>query len=113
MFPRTRVVQYTYDYGDNWEHKIRLVESLKSYDGPLPVCLDGEGDAPPEDVGSVPGFEHFMEAIGDANHPDHADMVEWGIAQFFEPFSVEAVNERYGRWGTDEYYDEWDVRHRG
>lgn len=113
VFPRTRTVQYTYDYGDCWVHKIKLIESMKDYDASEPVCTDGEGDAPPEDVGSIPGFEHFLEAIHDEKHPDHADMTEWGHAQCFEPFSVEAANRRIARWGTGETLDEWERRHGG
>ena len=53
VFPRTRKARYFYDYGDGWEHDIRLVEVIDSYDGELPVCTAGAGDAPPEDVGGI------------------------------------------------------------
>ena len=111
VFPRTRVAHYSYDYGDGWEHRIQLVEAFKDYQGAMPVCTGGEGDAPPEDVGSVPGFEHFLAAIGDAGHPDHEEMVAWGDSQSYEPFSLDAVNRRISRWGSESLYDEWDRRH--
>lgn len=111
VFPRTRVVHYSYDYGDGWEHTIRLLESLKESRDTFPVCLDGEGDAPPEDVGSSSGFRHFLQAISDEKHPDHDDMLAWGHGQFFEPFSVEAVNRRIEQWMTGELFDAWDERH--
>lgn len=111
VFPRTRTARYSYDYGDGWEHTITLVETFKEYDGLAPVCEAGEGDAPPEDVGSVPGFERFLKEISDKSHPNHAEAVEWGYSQFYEPFSLKAVNERIEKWNTQELFDEWDERH--
>jgi Plasmid pRiA4b ORF-3-like protein len=32
---------------------------------------------PPEDVGGIPGFYDFLEAITDPRHPDHDERVEW------------------------------------
>lgn len=55
VFPRTRKARYFYDYGDGWEHDIRLVEAIDSYDGELPACTAGAGDAPPEDVAASAG----------------------------------------------------------
>ncbi|WP_294438957.1 plasmid pRiA4b ORF-3 family protein [uncultured Slackia sp.] len=110
VFPRTRVAYYTYDYGCNWEHKIKLVETLKDYSGGMPACADGEGDAPPEDVGFVPGFEHFLKAISNADDPNHDEMAAWGYAQCYEPFSLDAVNRRIGRWGSGEFFDELERR---
>lgn len=69
VFPRTRKVLSSYDYGDGWDHTIKYVGKVDDYDGSLPICTDGEGDAPPEDVGSLPGFEHFLEVIEEENDP--------------------------------------------
>lgn len=110
VFPRTRKAKYFYDYGDGWEHSITLVEKLPDDDDLSIGCSAGEGDAPPEDVGSVAGFVHFLEAIGDSDHPEHGEMVEWGYSQYFEPFSLDAVNKRISRWGSAELFDEWESR---
>lgn len=50
---------YTYDFGDDWEHKIKLekifsleefAEEFSQYSADsLPVCIKGKGDAPMED----------------------------------------------------------------
>lgn len=110
VFLRTRTASYSYDYGDGWEHRITLVETLKEHKMEAPVCVAGEGDAPPEDVGSIRGFEYFLEAIGNKSHPDHNNMVAWGHAQFYEPFSLDAVNRRMEAWKTGELFEEWDER---
>lgn len=111
VFPRTRKARYLYDYGDGWEHDIRLVEVIDSYDGELPACTAGVGDAPPEDVGGVGGFEHFLRAVGDSAHPEHDDLVGWGWGQFYEPFGLDAVNRRVRAWKTDELAHAWYERH--
>ena len=28
VFPRTRIARYSYDYGDGWEHRVKLVETI-------------------------------------------------------------------------------------
>lgn len=98
VLPRAKMkLQYTYDFGDNWQHTI-LVEQRLQADPALryPVCIEGARAAPPEDVGGVWGYAHFLEALSDRNHPDHDDIREWNGGRKFdtEKFSAEAVNRR-------------------
>jgi hypothetical protein len=55
---------YTYDMGDNWEHRI-LVEQVgpAEPDRLYPRFLGGERRCPPEDCGSVPGYYEFIDTI--------------------------------------------------
>lgn len=110
VFPRTRKAMYCYDYGDDWQHSIEYLGADDDFDQRIPLCVDGDGDAPPEDVGSVPGFKHFLAAIGDPSHEDHESMTNWGYGQFYEPFSLDAVNARIEKWFSGELLDEWDER---
>jgi hypothetical protein len=89
----TRVV-YTYDLGDNWEHEIVVEEILDAYDQPFPVCLDGQGDRPPEDVGGESGYEHFLEIMADPAHPEHESMKQWVGGQWDLKFDQKHVNHR-------------------
>lgn len=113
VFPRTRIARYSYDYGDGWEHRVKLVETIACYEGEMPACTDGAGDAPPEDVGGPGGFGDFLRIAGDADDPERGHMVAWGESQFYEPFSLEAANRRIHAWRTGELLDEWDERHSG
>ncbi len=113
VFPRTRIARYSYDYGDGWEHRVKLVETIACYEGEMPACTDGAGDAPPEDVGGPGGFGDFLRIAGDADDPERGHMVAWGESQFYEPFSLEAANRRIHAWRTGELFDEWDERHSG
>jgi hypothetical protein len=93
---------YEYDFGDGWEHEIVLEEIVpRSSTARYPMVLAGRGACPPEDIGGLPGYYHFLEAIKDSKHPDHEDMVEWG-GEDFDPavFDVQAVSRAFhGGWG--------------
>jgi len=70
-----------YDYGDNWEHRIRL-EAVSDRAAGLPVvtCVGGRRAGPPEDCGGIPGA-----VIDDRSHignvPSHAAGAIFGTAR--------------------------------
>jgi hypothetical protein len=86
---------YDYDFGDNWEHELVVEKVLPPQKGVrYPLCLAGARACPPEDVGGIPGYENFREAIGDPQHPDHKVLSEW-IGGSFDPeaFDLDEVNQ--------------------
>ncbi len=76
-FPTYKSIIYTYDMGDNWEHKIEFKKEIENWDKELPYLVSAEGAAPPDDVGGVPGFIDFLEAMKNKKHPEHKNMKEW------------------------------------
>jgi hypothetical protein len=88
-----RGLSYLYDFGDSWDHSIRLEKILDDYSGDC-VCLKGVGDSPPEDVGGQWGFADFLKIINDPKHPEYEEMTEWGDMQGYEPFDIDIVNRR-------------------
>lgn len=91
---------YEYDFGDGWDHLIRL-ESIKPWTAgaPLATCLDGRRACPPEDVGGVPGYEEMLDML--AGHtadldPGWVEQVLTWLPEGYDPdaFSVEEVNEQ-------------------
>lgn len=53
---RQRIL-YEYDFGDLWEHEIRVEARLKREDGKVyPVCIAGARAGPPEDSGGPAGY---------------------------------------------------------
>ncbi|HEU0086246.1 MAG TPA: plasmid pRiA4b ORF-3 family protein [Pseudonocardiaceae bacterium] len=98
--------QYTYDFGDDWEHYI-VVESVRAAtEGErYPRCIDGGGACPPEDCGGPPGYEHLREVLADPGDEEHDEMLTWlGLdrADEFDPaaFDIEAVNRRLAAVGS-------------
>jgi hypothetical protein len=92
--PACKRIKYNYDFGDNWEHYIEVERMIDDYDVNYPVCLDGEGNTPPEDVGGKHGYEEFLEVISDERHPEHRGTVIWGEGQGYKDFDIEMVNRR-------------------
>jgi hypothetical protein len=85
---------YNYDFGDDWEHEILLENVIDSYEVNYPVCLAGEGNTPPEDVGGEPGYEEFLAIMADPTHPDYSHMKSWSRSQGYEDFDIDMVNRR-------------------
>lgn len=81
---------YVYDMGDSWEHAIKI-ETILPADPTTayPRLIDGALRCPPEDVGGVPGFYAFLEAITDPRHPDHDDHGDW-YGRTFDPNDIDA-----------------------
>lgn len=96
---RLKTFSYIYDFGDSWEHKLKVEKLL-----PLaaveryPLCLDGERAVPPEDVGGPPGYIDFLEAISNPQHPEHQSTLDWYGTEF-DPaeFNLERVNKILAR----------------
>jgi hypothetical protein len=90
---------YEYDFGDSWEHDIRVEKILPAVPGlELPVCIAGKRACPPEDCGGVWGYESFLEAIGDPDHPEHDEMLQWVGGEFDpEAFDLGEINESLKR----------------
>jgi hypothetical protein len=85
---------YEYDFGDGWEHQLLVEKILPPEPGVhYPRCLKGKRACPPEDVGGVWGYDSFLEAIRDPDHPEHDDMLEW-IGGEFDPeaFDLDEIN---------------------
>ena len=71
-------LSYLYDFGDNWTHRIDVLQTIDPKDGDLfPRLTDITGTCPPEDIGGPPGYELFLGAMADPAHPEHRDLKDW------------------------------------
>ena len=89
-------ITYIYDFGDYWEHKIRIgATRTGAADIDYPVFLGGENNCPPEDVGGPSGYQEYLSAIADPNHEDHEAMLQWNGEDFDPSFVDKAlINEQ-------------------
>ncbi|MHB1421404.1 MAG: plasmid pRiA4b ORF-3 family protein [Bacillota bacterium] len=85
-------IKYNYDFGDSWQHYIEVEKIIGDYDKNYPICLEGEGNAPPEDVGGEEGYESFLETIADEKHPGYRETVQWGQMQGYKDFDIKTIN---------------------
>lgn len=104
-----RTFRYLYDFGDSWEHELVLEESR--YFNPDLACLEGERACPPEDVGGVPGYFEFCNALKDPDHEEYESYMEWSGGEYdSERFDSESINwelMKYLRWSRDRYQN-WE-----
>ncbi|HZZ33396.1 MAG TPA: plasmid pRiA4b ORF-3 family protein [Phenylobacterium sp.] len=76
--PGRTVIGYTYDFGDDWAHKL-IVSDIRAPAPGLfyPRFRAGERACPPEDCGGIPGFYDLLTARADPADPEHAEVLEW------------------------------------
>jgi hypothetical protein len=76
--PRTTNIDYIYDFGDSWRHKI-IVTKIRAGlpDVSYPNYVGGEWGCPPENCGGIPGYYNMLAALADPEHPDHAEVTEY------------------------------------
>lgn len=88
-------LDYVYDFGDDWQHRVILEGEFKRIPGRrYPRCTDGARAAPPEDCGGIPGYQGLIEALQDPQHPEHAFLGRWikGGKKLRERYDPEAFD---------------------
>lgn len=90
---------YIYDFGDNWEHEIKL-ESITPENSLKATCLAGKGSCPPEDCGGARRYEKIKTLLKESpNSPEAAHFRDWlelDPGETWEelwPFDIDEVNE--------------------
>ncbi|MGC5224835.1 plasmid pRiA4b ORF-3 family protein [Micromonospora sp. DT81.3] len=84
---------YVYDSGDNWLHRIDLIErDAARADEPLAQLISGERRAPFEDSGGITGYQEIADILADLSHPEHRSTRAW-------------VATAVGPWGADDLED--------
>ena len=81
-------------------HRIR-VEKILPPDPTFhhPRCTGGRLACPPEDVGGIPGYYMFLEAIQDPEHPEHENLLDWAGGEFDpKDFDPADANARLGQF---------------
>lgn len=89
---------YEYDFGDGWEHEVLVEKLLPGVTDKVVTCLDGARAGPPEDCGSIPGYENLVEAMADPKHPEREELLEW-LGEPYDPeaFSLDTLNKQLTR----------------
>ncbi|MBP2413049.1 hypothetical protein JOF48_001848 [Arthrobacter stackebrandtii] len=87
-------MEYTYDFGDDWEHLVKLERVLPA-DPKAPVarCTGGRGRGPAEDSGGAWGWANVVEAVNDPKHPEHQEYRDWLGLRRGETFDAKAFDK--------------------
>lgn len=92
VFEKVDQCLYVYDFGDNWRHVITLEKVIEGNQDKQIKLIERFGDRPPEDVGGKDGYENYLEAIADVNHPEHEEMVKWSQGHKERVMCIDEVN---------------------
>jgi hypothetical protein len=91
---RETTIDYLYDFGDAWEHRLIVTDIRQGDPGvSYPRYVGGEWNAPPEDCGGLSGFYEMLEAVADTEHPEHDGVVEW--LDDYDPKAIDELPIRY------------------
>ncbi|MCZ7647422.1 MAG: plasmid pRiA4b ORF-3 family protein [Planctomycetota bacterium] len=96
--------RYLYDFGDNWEHEVKVVAVQAPEPGhEYPLCLAGERACPPEDCGSTWGYGQLLDILKNPKHAEYKERVEWLDGPYDpERFDLAEVNERLRQGPVEE-----------
>ena len=87
----TKTMRYLYDFGDGWEHTIKIERLVDPEpNAAYPRLIEAKGRCPPEDVGGPWGYAEFIEAMGDPKHERHDEFAGWIDEDQFDPNAVDA-----------------------
>jgi Plasmid pRiA4b ORF-3-like protein len=89
---------YLYDFGDGWEHEVKLERILDNQELLPPRILAGARRCPPEDCGGPFGYAELLAILSNPRHKRYREMHQWVGPRFHqEAFSPEPGNERLRR----------------
>lgn len=86
---------YEYDFGDGWEHELKIEKVLAPEPGArYPRCLKGKRACPPEDCGGPWGYQNLIQNLANPKHEEYEEVREWiGDEVDPEAFDLEEVNQ--------------------
>lgn len=89
-------IRYIYDFGDSWEHTIKIIKIYKPEEELLtPICIEDARNCPPEDYGSIPGYEDILTALKKPTTKAAKELIEW-LEDDYDPgeFDLNKINKR-------------------
>ena len=86
-----RRFNYTYDFGDNWQHEIVIEGKKPPVDGRgYPACIAGKRNCPPEDCGGRWGYQELVAVLAD---PEHQKYQNWIYGQILDRLPRRGLGE--------------------
>ena len=89
-------LNYTYDFGDSWDHTIIFEKIVMLEDDhQMPFCIAGALKCPPEDCGGIPGFYNFLNILSDKHHEEYKETKIWAGGKFnVNEFDLLKINKQ-------------------
>jgi hypothetical protein len=93
LLPAIRRFTYLYDFGDSWEHIIKVGKIGYVDGGPYVECTSGRGMTLPEDCGGPHGYKRLRAIIKDPSHAEYDEWKVWAEYDFDNGFDLDSTNE--------------------
>ncbi len=85
-----RTFAYVYDFGDDWWHGITVEDIAHGQPNTrYPIFLGGERRCPPEDIGGMPGYYDFLDALAKPRSKRAKELLDW----YGEPYDPDDMDE--------------------
>jgi len=82
---KNKYIEYTYDFGDSWEHSVLLFgRAEEAVSSDFIFCIGGEGAPVAEDVGGPPGWEHLKDVVKRYQRKGKLDTDDKHLIQWFK-----------------------------
>ncbi|AAM39229.1 conserved hypothetical protein (plasmid) [Xanthomonas citri pv. citri str. 306] len=90
---------YTYDFGDNWQHRVTVEKTMARPKGTYPRVIAGKYACPPEDCGGPWGYGDMLRVLAGHRNARRRELVEW-LGGPFNPktFDMEEARERLAEY---------------
>jgi predicted outer membrane protein len=89
-------LNYEYDFGDGWSHKIILEKILPHKKNQLPaVCIKGKRACPPEDCGGINEYQDILQQLVSIDDQSTNKELQQWLGNDFDPqfFNMIEVNQ--------------------
>ena len=83
---------YTYDFGDDWQHRVTIEEIIPDYEYDYPMVVKYKGDTPYEDCGGIFGYYDLLETLQNPEDPEYEDMRDWAGDPEDQRYDMDSVN---------------------
>lgn len=90
---------YTYDFGDNWEHTIKVEkiisdETSENDEFFVPRCIKAKRACPPEDCGGIPGLAELEKVLAGPKTEEQDSLKIWvGESYDSEKVDLDDINQ--------------------
>jgi hypothetical protein len=85
-------INYTYDFGDCWEHIIEVEDILKESEFKPPFCVKAVGNCPIEDSGGLWGYYEKLAILDDPKNPEYEEIKEWMGDDYNAAINLKDIN---------------------
>lgn len=90
---------YTYDFGDDWQHRVTVEKLMEKPTGSYPHLITGKKACPPEDCGGPWGYAEMLRVLAGRSSARRRELMEW-LGGPFDPnaFDISEARERLAEY---------------